>query len=229
LPITPWVSSSGPPGVVRQPGRAIPPLAQGFARDGANVKSAVIHRLRRQMAALVRGRIHVRARAVVESMVNPTDALIASVAACDHDSLGAGKRVAAQLVADHIPFVVVRRLAPCWCGSKVQLQRRRPHELSWLGTYDYLRDMFDLRPRPRLCAACGNWRRAWAGCNRMNAPVGLRTPNLLRGDTRDRLHDANGPALRFRDGWSSVGLKRRRGSALGDRTAGGDHPGVDRR
>jgi len=27
-------------------------------------------------------------------------------------------------------------------------------------------------------------------------------PDLLRGDTRDRLHEAGGPALRYPDGWS---------------------------
>ena len=48
--------------------------------DGPNLKSAVIDRLRRQVASLVGRRVDKCVQAVVESAVSPTDALVASAA-----------------------------------------------------------------------------------------------------------------------------------------------------
>lgn len=171
--------------------------------DGANVKSAVIHRLRRQMAALVRGRIHVRARAVVESMVNPTDALIASVADAIMTASAQENASLLQLVRRSYPLSWSDALRVL-CGQQgFSYTAVGQHELSWLGTYDYLRDMFDLEAE--TAPLRGLWQLAaslgWLQPHERTCWLAER-PNLLRGDTRDRLHDANGPALRFPDGWS---------------------------
>ena len=60
---------------------ALSHLAHRASRaDGPNVKSALIHRLRRQAASRVGSRVRWRVRAEVESVVNPADALVAAAA-----------------------------------------------------------------------------------------------------------------------------------------------------
>ena len=171
--------------------------------DGPNVKSALIHRLRRQVAAGVRSRVGARARALVESIVNPADALIASAA----DAVMAATMRESLSLLD-----LVRRSYPLsWADVARVLAGQQglrysavgPHELSWLGAYDYLRDMFGLKAE--TAPLVGLWQLAaslgWLQPHECTCWLTER-PDLLRGDARDRLHDADGPALRFPDGWS---------------------------
>jgi hypothetical protein len=171
--------------------------------DGANVKSTIVHRMRRQVAASVGSRVHRRVQALVQSMVDPADALIASVA----------DAVETAAVQESVSLLdLLRRSSPLslshaaglllgprgFCDSAVG-----PHELSWLGVYDYLRDMFGLqaettalRGLSEVAASLGWWQPHQQICWL------AERPNLLRGDARDRLHNPDGPALRFPDGWS---------------------------
>ena len=77
------------------------------------------------------------------------------------------------------------------------------HDLSWLGTYDYIRSVLGLRAE--TAPLLGLWQMAtslgWVQPHQHTCWL-VERPNLLRGDTRDRLHNASGPALRFPDGWS---------------------------
>lgn len=183
---------------------ALSHLAHRASRaDGPNVKSALIHRLRRQVAARVGSRIAARARARVESIVNPADALIASAA----------DAVMAATMRENLSLLdLVRRSYPLSLAGAVRVLAGQqgfrysavgPHELSWLGAYDYLRDMFGLQAETAPLA--GLWQLAaslgWLQPHERTCWLAER-PDLLRGDARDRLHDAVGPALRFPDGWS---------------------------
>jgi uncharacterized protein DUF6745 len=171
--------------------------------DGPNVKSALIHRLRRQVAARVRSRVGARARAMVESIVNPADALVAAAA----------EAVVAATARENLPLLeLVRRSYPLSLADVVRVLAGLQglssgavgqHDLSWLGAYDCLRDLFGLKAETAPLA--GLWQLAaslgWLQPHEHTCWLAER-PNLLRGDTRDRLHDAAGPALRFPDGWS---------------------------
>jgi hypothetical protein len=171
--------------------------------DGRNLKSAVVHSVRRQVAARVRTRLPKRVQALVESLVNPGDPLMA--AAADAVMLGAAYDDVSLLER-------IRRARPLsWSRSSLALLWPRDfssgmtgqHEWSWLGTYDYLRHVLGLgaETEPLL----GLWQLAtslgWLQPHEQTCWL-VERPNLLRGDTRDRLHSADGPALRFPDGWS---------------------------
>ena len=183
---------------------ALSNLARRAARaDGPNVKSAVVDRPRRQAAALVGRRAHARVRAAVESAVNPADALVAAAA----DAV-------MQSAADEHASLLMRycrseplSLSDLWRALRGQEGFRyvsaSPHELSWLGPYEYLANVLGLRAETE--ALRGLWQLAlntgWFQPHAQTCWLAER-PDRLRGDASDRLHDASGPALRFPDGWS---------------------------
>ena len=171
--------------------------------DGPNVRSLIIDRLRRQVAACVRRRIPARVLALVESMVNPDDELVAAAADA---AIEAAAREQVSLLA------LLRRSYPLsWSTALDVLAGRQgfrydaigQHDLSWLGPYEYLRDVLELYgDTARLT---GLWQVArtlgWLQPHQRTCWLS-EPPDLLRGDTRDRLHDSTGPALRYPDGWS---------------------------
>jgi hypothetical protein len=179
--------------------------------DGPNLKSAVVHRVRRQVAARVGMRVHKRVQAVVESLVNPADPLMA--AAADAVMVGAAYDDVSLLER-------IRRARPLsWSRSSLALLWPRDfsnsitgqHEWSWLGTYDYIRDVLGLGAETE--ALLGLWQLAsnvgWLQPHAQTCWL-VERPNLLRGDARDRLHNVDGPALRFRDGrsiWAWKGVE----------------------
>jgi hypothetical protein len=170
--------------------------------DGPNVKPALVGRLRRQVAAMVRGRVDARTRAQVESMVDPADALIASAA----------ESVMNATLQENVSLLeLVRRSYPLsWSDAMRVLAGQQgfrysaigQHELSWLGPFDYFRALFGLREA--TAPLRGLWQIAenlgWLQPHRHTCWLAER-PQLLRGDARDRLHHADGPALRYPDGW----------------------------
>ena len=183
---------------------ALSHLARNASRaDGANVKTAVVDRLRRKVAGLVRRRVHGRVLAEVERAVNSADALVA--AAADAVIEGAAH--------DNTPLLArYRRSDPLswpdiWRALLGQEGFRYiaagQHTLSWLGTYEYLRNVLGLRsetePLRGLTQLALN--AGWLQPHAHTCWLAER-PDLLCGDPNDRLHDASGPALRFPDGWS---------------------------
>ena len=167
--------------------------------DGANVNSALIYRLHREVASLVGRCVHRRVRAVVASVVSPVDALTASV----YDAVirGVAHETANFLTPirrHNTLFANLRALFGLGgCSAAGQ------HDLSWLATYDYIRNVLDLRAETERL--CGLWQLArslgWIQAHE-HACWLVERPNLLLGDARDRLHNAKGPALRYPDGWS---------------------------
>jgi Domain of unknown function (DUF6745) len=178
------------------------------AADGANVRSALIDRMRRQAAWRVRKRLGRRIAAEVASAVNPADALIAAVSETvlqhanqDEVSLGARLRRAGPLSPWRILGALI---APQNFSESVA----GPAELSWLGPFEFVRSVLGLKAEtaPLL------------GLMQVAANVGWLQPHertcflseracLLRGDAEGRLHEARGPALRFGDGWSAFAWK----------------------
>jgi hypothetical protein len=173
--------------------------------NGPNVKSAVVDRLRRKVAGLVGRRVDRRVQAEVESVVNPTDALVASAAdavmpAAAHENASLLDRVRrSQSLSLSLSWILRALLG----RQGFRYSAAGQHELSWLGSYEYFRNELGLRAEtaPLLglfqLAASAGWvrpheRTCWLA----------ELPNLLCGDPRDRLHNASGPALRYPDGWS---------------------------
>ena len=156
-------------------------------------------------------RVHKRVQAVVESLVNPADPLMA--AAADAVMVGAAYDDVSLLER-------IRRARPLsWSRSSLALLWPRDfsnsitgqHEWSWLGTYDYIRDVLGLGAETE--ALLGLWQLAsnvgWLQPHAQTCWL-VERPNLLRGDARDRLHNVDGPALRFRDGrsiWAWKGVE----------------------
>ena len=171
--------------------------------DGPNVKSAVVRRLRRQVAARVRSRMHARVLALVESMVDPADALAESAAEMVIQDTGREDEPLLNLVRRSYPLSWSTVLDWLLGRQGFRYAAIGPHELSWLGTYEYLRDMLGLREE--TAPLDGLWRVAksagWLQAHRTTCWLAER-PSLLRGDMRDHLHNASGPALRWPDGWS---------------------------
>jgi hypothetical protein len=183
---------------------ALSQLAQRVSRaDGPNVKSALIHRIRRQMAARVASRVGARARAMIASIVGPVDALVGSAAEAVMTATARESLSLLDLIRRSYPLSLADAVRVLAGQQGFRYSAVGPHELSWLGTYDYLRDVFGLQAETAPLA--GLWQLAanlcWLQPHQHTCWLAER-PNLLRGDARDRLHNADGPALRFPDGWS---------------------------
>ncbi|HUO00083.1 MAG TPA: hypothetical protein VMU69_28090 [Bradyrhizobium sp.] len=169
--------------------------------DGANVKSALVHRLRRELAASVGACLHKRVLAAIGRAVDPADALVAAAA----------EAVMLRTPDENLSLLArVRRGYPLSFSAAALLGRQGfrdhaigQHELSWLGVYDYIRDMVGLKAE--TAALAGLWQVAtslgWLQPHEHTCWLSER-PNLLHGDAAGRLHNAGGPALRFPDGWS---------------------------
>ena len=171
--------------------------------DGPNIKPAVIDRPRRQVAARVGRRVHARVKASVESMVNPADGLVASAA--DAIIQAAAQENASLL--DHVrrsqplSWSVALRILLGQQGFRYSVAGQ--HDLSWLGGYEFLRNVLGLREETE--PLLGLWQAAtnlgWLQPHEHTCWLAER-PDILRGDATERLHNAYGPALRFPDGWS---------------------------
>lgn len=169
--------------------------------DGANVKSALVHRLRRRLAAVAGARLHRRVLAAIGRAVGPIDALV----------VAAAEAVMLRTPDENLSLLArIRRGYPLSLSLPALLGRHGfrdnaigQHELSWLGVYDYIRDVFGLKAETAPLA--GLWQVArslgWLQPHEHTCWLAER-PSLLRGDVAGRLHSASGPALRFPDGWS---------------------------
>jgi hypothetical protein len=171
--------------------------------DGVNVKSAILHRPHRQAAALVGKRVHRRVQAEVETKVSPADALVETAAevvmqgaAQEDGPLLDRFRRARPLSWSYVLHALLGH-------QGLRFEAIGQHELAWLATYDYYRNILGLRAETE----------AVQGLSRLAQSVGwlqphahtcwlVERPERLRGDVRDRLHDDSAPALRYRDGWA---------------------------
>ncbi|MCP3470497.1 hypothetical protein NLM33_09200 [Bradyrhizobium sp. CCGUVB1N3] len=178
------------------------PAHRMLREDGPNVRFRLVDRLRRRVDSVVETRVQRKLLAAIDSAVNPADSLVAAAA-----------EAVTQSVPEQTLSVLghLRRHGLSWSGVLQAMLAPRsfsscaagPHDLSWLGAYDYLREVLGLRAETEplrglmLLATSVGWlqpheRTCWL----------VERPNLLCGDTRDRLHHASGPALRYPDGWS---------------------------
>ena len=174
-----------------------------YRADGPNVRWELIDRLRRQVNATIRKRLSRRLLGEIQSAVNPSDALIASVA----------KAVAEAATQEAVPLLTrLRRGEPLsLSGILLALGGREgftyetagPHDLSWVSVYEFLRGVLGLKAETEpllglwLVAANVGWLRPHTQICWLS-----ERPELMRVDVNNRLHRADGPALRFRDGFS---------------------------
>ena len=172
--------------------------------DGANVRPALIDRLRRQVFARLRKLLSRKLLKEIDGAVNPTDALVAASAELVAQAIGGDN---ASL------FTRWRRAEPLSWSSVLRAFLGKvgfPHDaagavdLSWLSTCDYLRGVLALREETEPLA--GLWlvsaNAGWLQPHAHTCFVSDR-PELLHCDASDRLHDGKGAALQFRDGWAA--------------------------
>jgi len=171
--------------------------------DGVNVRSIVVDRSRRKVAAAVGRRLTRRVRAMVERTVNAADALVASVAEAvlravpDEDvTLIRYLREARPLSP---PFVLRTLLGRCG----LRHDAAGPHDLAFLAVGEYQRNVLGLREE--TAPLLGLWQVAinagWLQPHENVCWLAER-PRIWRGDPQARLHSASGPALQYGDGWS---------------------------
>jgi hypothetical protein len=171
--------------------------------DGPNVRPALIDRLRRRVFAQLRRRVSRQVLAQVDETVNPADALVGSVAeivaqAIPDDNVALLTRYRRS---EPLSWSCVARALMGWHGFRHDAAG--PRDLSWLATCDFLRRVLGLaaetEPLAGLSLIAVN--AGWIQPHTQTCWLSERQ-QLLHGDASDRLHHAQGPALRFRDGLS---------------------------
>jgi hypothetical protein len=172
--------------------------------DGANVRWALIDRLRWKVAAQVRRRLPRRLLRDVDAVVNPSDALVAAMA--DAVTQAATLEPVALLTR-------LRRGEPLSAACVLLALAGRegfahaaagPHDLSWLSGYEYLRGVLGLKAETE--PLLGLWQLAmnagWVQPHARTCFLSER-PLTLRADVNERLHSADSPALGFADGFTA--------------------------
>ena len=176
--------------------------------DGPNVRSAIVDRLRQHAAARVRKRLRARLRTQIETAVNPTDPL--NVAAAEAVMRGATQEIASLLdcLRRSRPLSLSRLFGAVASPRDFRDSAAGPRELSWLGVYEFMRNVLGLKAETAelagLTQVAAN--AGWLQPHERTCWLAER-PDLLRRDAQDRLHEARGPALRFPDGWSVFAWK----------------------
>ena len=175
---------------------------------GANVRSALIDRVRRRVARLVRKRLGTRLAAQVERAVNPADALTAAVSELVLQSANQDEVSLLARLRRSRPLSLVRILGALAAPQNFRDSVAGPAELSWLGPFEFARSVLGLKaetaPLLGLMQVAAN--AGWLQPHERICWLSER-PMLLCGDAEGRLHEARGPALRFGDGWSAFAWK----------------------
>jgi hypothetical protein len=171
--------------------------------DGVNVRSIVVDRSRRKVAAAVGRRLSRHVCAMVERTVNAADALVASAAEAvlravpnEDVTLIRYLREARPLSPSFLLRTLLGR-----CG--LRHDAAGPQDLAFLAVSEYQRNVLGLREE--TAPLLGLWQVAInAGWLQPHENVCWLTerPRILRGDPQARLHSASGPALQYGDGWS---------------------------
>ena len=191
--------------------------ARAAGAIGANVKAEVFDHIRDRVGTFA----EVFWKEVVVAAIQLTDDHGVGTAVEGYNKCkavsAAINRVVQNAVMDRLAGVGVRarhallrlrggpRLLPRWKLDEVAVG---PHDLASLGVYEYLHDVLSwkeaIQPMRSFwgIAKSAGWVVPYAhACFISERPIHLRT------DTRGRLHCADGPALRYPDGWSAYAWK----------------------
>ncbi len=176
---------------------------------GANLKVQIIERVRRRVATDI-------CRSVSAEVLITVAQAIGSQSS---DSLSAAVVEAVLRSAEEVRPPILTRIQQLFSWSSslrnaagFWLSFRdasfNQHELSWLGTYQYFRDVCgfwgETEPLGGLWLVAGN--SGWVLPHENVCWIAERH-NILQSDARGRLHCATGPALQYRDGWSAYAWK----------------------
>src|SRR5271165_4829973 len=161
---------------------------------GANVRSALIDRVRRRVARLVRKRLGTRLAAQVERAVNPADALTAAVSELVLQSANQDEVSLLARLRRSRPLSLVRILGALAAPQNFRDSVAGPAELSWLGPFEFARSVLGLKaetaPLLGLMQVAAN--AGWLQPHERICWLSER-PMLLCGDAEGRLHEARGP------------------------------------
>jgi Domain of unknown function (DUF6745) len=184
---------------------ALSRLARAASRaDGRNVKSVVVDNPHRQVKARIRRRVCAAIGLEVNRTVSPADELVAAAAELIDQFTGTfhdGTSLLTRIRNSRLSWSSA--LDVLLGGGGFGQAAAGPRELSWLGTCEYFRTVLGLKEEttPLLGLLLVATNAGWLRPHEHTCWLSER-PNLLRGDPRDRLHNASGPALRFPDGWA---------------------------
>jgi len=171
--------------------------------DGPNVKSAILDRPHRQAAAAVAKRLHRRIRTEVAAKASPADPLVEAAAEIIMQGVAQEEGPLLDRLRRARPFTWSYVLNALLGRQGFRFEAIGPHDMSWLGAYDYYRNILGLRAETDVLQGLIQLAQS-VGWVQPHARICwlVERPDRLRGDGRDRLHDEGAPALRFRDGWS---------------------------
>jgi hypothetical protein len=174
---------------------------------GANVRTAVVNKVRNRVADAIWHRVQQDVLTDVVVKLVFTDTLGETIA----EAVIRGANAASPRISPGVRWLSWPR-----AGLRDTLSSRQnfrdsgysQHDLAWLGVHEYFRDVCGLEretePLRGLLQIAANV--GWILPHKHICWVADR-PNSLRSDPRGRLHSAAGPALQFRDGWSVYAWK----------------------
>jgi hypothetical protein len=176
--------------------------------DGPNVRSAVIDSVRRHVTRRVRSRLNRRVWAKIEGAINPADPLITTVSEIIVQNAAHHAASLWERLDQSRPLSLPRMLGALLAPQSFRDSSAGPHELSWLGPFEYVRSVLGFQDE--TAPLLGLWLLAtnafWVQPHERSCWLAER-PTSLRSDAQGRLHDPRGPALRFADGWTAFAWK----------------------
>ena len=170
--------------------------------DGADIGSVLIRDTQIRLTSAIKRRVH---KGVLSEIANAfrSDAATTAVSNAVARNIGrqrlsisARLRWAFSLLDARQPFADLSR------GIIGQ------HELAWLGLYEYLHDVCGLHAETAPMHGLSLFAKhaGWMLPHKHVCWLAER-PSVLQVDLRGRLHNANGPALHYPDGWSFYAWK----------------------
>jgi hypothetical protein len=174
--------------------------------DGANMRPLLVDRVHRRVAWALKRCVDTKLHAAVANAVSIPDALTAAATDAVIRSVRHERRPILLNIRQTASWSMVIR--DLFTGSTFKTDAVGTQDLPWLGVYEYFREICDLEAQTRLLH--GLWLFAksagWMRPHEHTCWVAERH-DILCGDARGRLHNAAGPALRYRDGWSVYAWK----------------------
>jgi hypothetical protein len=176
---------------------------------GANLKVALIDRVRRRVAAEVCRSVSAEVLiTVAQAIASPgSDSLSGAVVEAVLSSAEAVRPPILTRIQQLFSWSTsLRNASGFWLSFRDASVNQ--HELGWLGTYQFFRDVCgfwgETEPLGGLWLIAGNC--GWMLPHENICWVADRH-NILQSDARGRLHCATGPALQYPDGWSAYAWK----------------------
>jgi hypothetical protein len=171
-------------------------------RAGFNLRAAILEQVRSRAAFAIQRRVSGSLLAAVDDLSPPSETIGDTV-----------RELVYRASLALRPAAPYRQRWLFWLsGDRARMQFRdaacNPRGYAWLERHDFFRDVCGLNCETEGLG--GILRLAWAAdwiLPHKNICWISEPPELVRADARGRLHSAEGPALKYRDGWTAYAWK----------------------